>query len=215
MSGILYDESIDGFPIINTYTGLVDKVRDALATNTLYSVDEIGNCGWCERYDFIREFGYFIPTKEYVNAIKSLGRKWVSIGCGRGYMERILRNNGIDIIATDIVSVDKNPYFECSGFDDAHIPIELMDGYCAACKYPDRSIISSWMPMDSLWAIDVIAQLRDNLFVFIGERHGGCTGHNMVHDYIDTECDVVMTIPHANFVGIHDGITVYKLRVKG
>lgn len=214
MSGISYSETIDDFPVINTYTGLVDKIRESLSTNALYSIDDIGECGLCERHDFIREFGYFIPTREFVDSVKSLNRKWVSIGCGRGYMERILLNNGIDVVATDILPVDKNPYFMGSGFHESYTNIEIIDGYWASRKYIDRSVIISWIPMDAMWGIEVVNALRDNLFLYIGERHNGCTGHNLFHDHIDATCDNVMSIPHAKFGGINDVINVYKLRVK-
>lgn len=211
MCGILSDDTIDSFPVINTYTGLVDKIRESISTNTLYSVDEIGECGICERYDFIREFGYVIPTSELIDAIKSLGRKWVSIGCGRGYLERILLLNGIDVIATDIVPVNRNPYFMGSGYHEPYTPIEVIDGFWATKKYHDRSVILSWIPADAMWGIEVVKSLGDNLFLFIGERHNGCTGHNLFHDYIDANYSHVMSIPHAKFIGINDAINVYKL----
>lgn len=208
----LSNESFDDFPIINTDSGLIDKMRNAVTTGIPFSQSSITQPpGWCERYDFIREFGYFIPTLEFINVVSDMGRKWVSVGCGRGYTEYMMGCMGIDIVSTDLYTVDTNPYFIGSGFTDPYTRIEQIDALSATYKYPDRSIMISWIPMDSLWGIDVVSNARDNLILIIGERYNGCTGHNKFHEFVDNNCARIMSIPHVKFSGINDGVEVYKL----
>lgn len=201
---------MDNFPVIETDTGLVDKIRHTIKTGVLFSIEEIGNPGYCERYDFIREFGYVIPTKELIESVYNMNRSWVSVCSGRGYLEYIMAQRGINIIATDLYPVSKNPYFSGFHVTTPYIDIECIDALAACHKYSSRDILMAWPPADSLWPLDVVKFNQGKYLLYVGEGKGGCTACDAFHAYLNT-CVQVNSIPHANFIGINDYALTYKL----
>src|SRR5574343_466549 len=143
------NEEIDPFPYIQTNTGFSDFFHTIFKSGRFpyykeYNERELPS--YFERFSYIEDFGYYLPCMEVVDYIKKMDTKWVSVGCGRGYFERILQLHGVDVIATDKVAVVDNVYFR-GGFNrrTGYTDIELISASDAIKKYSDRNVIFSWV----------------------------------------------------------------------
>jgi hypothetical protein len=108
------DEEIDPFPYIQTNTGFSDFFHTIFKSGRFPRYSEYNERelpSYFERFSFIEDFGYYLPCMDVVDYIKNMDIQWVSVGCGRGYFEKILQLHGVDIIPTDISRVDENLYF--------------------------------------------------------------------------------------------------------
>src|SRR5687767_5522442 len=61
------------------------------------------------RKAFCRVWGFSIPCREAVEALRALERPLVEIGAGSGYWTALLRAAGLDMVATDIESEGEGP----------------------------------------------------------------------------------------------------------
>jgi len=214
------NEDIESVPYIQTNTGFSDFFHTTFRSGRFpyyseYSKRELPS--YFERFSFIEDFGYYLPCMEVVNYIKKMDTKWVSVGCGRGYFERILQLHGVDVIATDIVSVDSNMYFR-GGLhrNTPYIDIELLSASDAVTKYHDRNVIFSWVSYEEPWGYEALKLIKSGRKVInIGEPYGGCTGDDDFNNYLSTKCQVIERLPHEPFYGIHDSVHLYKVIKNG
>jgi hypothetical protein len=204
MSEISCNEFND-FPVIETTTGLIELYRGVVASGNPPLLNDVQTPTYIERFDYIIEFGYVVPTYELISTIKAMDTKWVSVGSGLGFIEYLLHKNGIDIIATDIQKPIYNPYFRRS----AYIDIVELSAYDAIKTY-NRNIILSWPCMDNPWAYECIRQIKSGTkLIYIGEGFGGCTADNAFNVYLDRNFQLEHKLPHINFNGIDDSISLY------
>lgn len=203
MSEIFYNE-FDDFPVIKTTTGIVDRCRVIATTGNPMSMFDIPEPMFLERFDYIIEFGYVVPTIEFVNELKVISEPWVSIGCGLGFIESILLKNGVDIIATDISNPIENLYFRRPGYCD----IKKMTSY-DAINY-DRNVFISWPCVDKPWAYECIRSMKSGQkLIYIGEGLNGCTADMAFHVYLGRNFTLLRELPHKKFAGIEDKILLY------
>lgn len=212
------DEEIEPFPYINTNTGFMQFFRDIFRSGRFPYYKEYVDKGiptYFERFQFMEEFGYFLPCMEVVDYIKSLDTKWLSVGCGRGYFEYILNLHGIDVIATDKCNVIDNMYFK-SGIHrkSSYTQLETISADLAISKYPDRSVIFSWVSYDESWGYEALRKISNALYVLnVGEDFGGCTGDDAFNSHLYNECKLIERLPHYTFPTIHDNVKLYKVGV--
>ena len=210
------NEEIEPFPYIQTNTGFFEFFYTIFKSGRFpyyseYSKRELPS--YFERFGFIEDFGYYLPCMEVVNHIKNMDTKWVSVGCGRGYFEKILQLHGVDIIATDKVSVADNVYFR-GGLHrrTSYTEIEILSATDAIKKYNDRNVIFSWVSYDEPWGYDALKKIKRGRYVInVGEMYGGCTGDDNFNLYLDNNCQMIERLPHKPFFGIHDSVHLYKV----
>lgn len=210
------NEEIEPFPYIQTNTGFSEFFHTIFRTGRFPRFDEYKDRelpSYYERISYIEDFGYYLPCMEVVDYIKKMDTKWVSVGCGRGYFERILQLHGVDVIATDKVAVVDNVYFRGglnrrTGYTD----IELISASDAIKKYSDRNVIFSWVSYAEPWGYEALKKIKRGLYVInIGEMYGGCTGDDDFNIFLDNNCQTLDRLPHRPFYGIHDSVHLYKV----
>lgn len=214
------NEEIDPFPYIQTNTGFSQFFHTIFKSGRFpwqseYSKRELPS--FFERFSYIEDFGYYLPCMEVVKYIKKMDVKWVSVGCGRGYFERILQLHGVDVIATDKFTVEDNLYFR-GGLHrkTPYTEIELLSASDAITKYHDRNVIFSWVSYGEPWGYEALKLIKSGLKVInIGESYGGCTGDDDFNIYLNTNCQVLERLPHEPFFGIHDSVHLYKVIKNG
>lgn len=213
---ILDDDKIEPFPYITTNTGFMKFFREIFISGRFPYYSEYlekGKATYFERFQFMEEYGYFLPCMEVVDYIKNSNLKWLSVGCGRGYFEHILQLHGVDVIATDKCNVSENMYFN-GGIHRkfSYTELEKINASDAIIKYSDRSVIFSWVSYDEAWGHEALCKIRSGINVLnIGEDLGGCTGDDSFNLHLTNKCELIEELPHYTFPCIYDNVKLYKV----
>ena len=196
-------ETIKTFPkVFNTYKEYSDVG---------FRNDEDREYEYTARQLLVDNFGFYVPTAEFVFELKKIHKKVnkpiLSVGCGSGYLERVLINSGVETIATDLYIKDNRyswgstiwmPQAECISAQDA------------IKKYPGCPVLMSWPCYDKDWSYDAIKEMtKDQYLIYIGESFGGCTGTDAFHlELFDNFTDSEIRVPAVQFRGIHDRVHI-------
>lgn len=150
------------------------------------------------------------PLSEWIG-----DRKCLEVMSGRGWLSKALRENGVDVIATDDFSWHKEERF--TKWNNLVTPVEELDAVEAVTRYGKfiDVLIMTWAYMDDT-AYRVIKELhRVNpkaLVVVCGEGYGGCTADDNFFEHFEEVDDSVFESEVASnyntWFGLHDGLSV-------
>lgn len=142
----------------------------------------------------MQELGmYALVTNDWVKELAKFleDKKVLEVMCGRGWLSKALKDNGIEIISTDAYKSHLNWTTELEPLVD----IENLTAVKSVKKYHEDVdyIIMSWAPYDKPVAYNVIQKLKElnsnAKVIFIGEGAGGCTADFDFYDSIDVVQD--------------------------
>ena len=156
------------------------------------------------RSEFVRHYCYTIPTPSLLEKIAQYG-PILEVASGGGYFAYMLKQMGVDIIATDKLALADNHYqnFEWHA-------TEQIEAIVALKKYPDRTILLSWPCYMSIWAYNLIKKVQNQTVIYIGEEKYGCCAENKFFNYLDKHFEIVEEIPTVIWRGLHDKCFVYR-----
>jgi hypothetical protein len=159
------------------------------------------------RKPFTRTWGFSIPCAEAIGVLSRMG-PLVEIGAGSGYWSALLRNAGLDVIATDAKAEGDIGYgFQAGRF----CPVEPLSGDAAVRAYPDRDVFCSWPTEGSAWALAAVRAMPvGRRLALIGEPRGGVTGTSGLHRYLETRFELLGSVVIPQFPTIKDGFFVYR-----
>ena len=157
---------------------------------------------------FRTSISWHIPTQELIDELKKYS-PILSVCSGYAYTESLMKENNIDIIATDIEPNTKNTYCVKGKF---FMDVEEIDGKDAVIKYSDRNVFLAWPPYDNNIAYEVVKAMNiDRFLIYIGESEGGCTGNDDFFEYLDSNfIEIKHNIPNPQWSGLHDYVYIYK-----
>lgn len=134
-------------------------------------------------------------TQEYVDGLARLivetygaDAKVVEVGCGDGALSMLLKERGINIIATDDCSWDFDPQKHKKEDRWFHVPVERyvevekVGYYEAIKKHRPDVILVSWMPYQEDWTPGFRRFKSTKGYIIIGEGQGGCTGGDRTYN---------------------------------
>jgi hypothetical protein len=163
---------------------------------------------WAKRDHFRHGISWHIPTQSLIDLLISLS-PLVSVGSGFGYTESLVKEQGGDIIATDLNPNISNKWCREGEY---RLKVEQLEAAEAVSKYRDRNVFMAWPPYDDPMAFNVAQRMSGGkLLVFVGEDYGGCTGNDDFFKYLEKQFEHLKTgasIP--SWHGIHDHVYVYK-----
>ena len=170
----------------------------------------------CEEDIDIRNFvtstiGFALVDKKWASKLSNFigGKKCLEIMCGSGFLSKALKENNIDIIATDNFSWEGH----WNDSETYYTNIENIDAIHAIEKYGKNMdyIIMSWAYMDNT-AYKCLLKIREInplcKMIVIGENRGGCTCDDMFFDSIEKLNEFSIEIP--SWYGIYDKIYMVK-----
>ena len=173
---------------------------------------------------FVAQIGYCAPTAAFVDAFKSMPTV-LEVGAGRGYLSAILRQGGLDAIATDQdpLYMSANPYLteyqDIPGIAGTlDIPVEALDAKAAIAKYPGRTLLCSWPSLDSDWIGQAALCLAPGQKIAVIGEGGDATGDDCMFDLVQSgalakETDATICDASAraiwSFQSMHDIMRVY------
>lgn len=107
------------------------------------------------REQFLKRFGYMLPCADILDELQKSDLV-VEIGAGSGYMTRIMRNRGINVIGSD----PGLGYAHCithAQYDGKQIAAQ---GKTMVRRYPDALIFCSWPSLSETWFRQALKAMR-------------------------------------------------------
>ena len=158
---------------------------------------------WQSRDTLLKKFGTWnYPTAHVIAQLKTFigDNECLEIGAGSGLWSMMLKDLGVNIVATDSCAEIKT---DTPVFTD----IYKMNADCAVEHFANANVLLSVWPRGFLKP--ALEKFKGTYFIFVGEIDG-CTG------YIDTndeDCcfeELMVIDGYVPFIGIHDSVIVYK-----
>lgn len=173
------------------------------------------------RHEIIRIAGFPIITKKLCRALAEFigDRKVLEVMSGLGCLAKGLRDEGVEIKATDNFTYDR--YSNRDQRSDAFIDdIENIDAVEAVNKYGKGYdlLLISWAPYGNPIDYKVLTTMRsvnkDMEIIWLGESVGGCCGSdeffNNAECIEDDKINEINKYAYRQHDAIHDNIYLYK-----
>lgn len=179
--------------------------------------------GDASKYSILREVmisstGYSIVTKRLCKALAEIigNHKALEVCCGKGVLAKGLRDEDIEVKATDNFSWLVPEFFNNCWIDD----IEKIDADDAIAKYGDDHdiLILSWPPCNNLTAYMSLIEMRkvnpNMQMIYIGESEGGnCANSLFFEEAIeikDNRIDKINSEIFRQHFGMNDKVKLYR-----
>lgn len=138
------------------------------------------------RDKIVRQYAWTLPCVEYIQTIKKhiiTGQPLYDLMAGTGFVAKILKNNGIQTISSDInIITRKNKYNHKPTHDD----VEEIDAKEKIKQFENPvNVLLSWVPFKSTLDYEIAKSLPSNSVLFVvGENQKGATGSEIFWDYV-------------------------------
>jgi hypothetical protein len=162
-----------------------------------------------DRHALVAQYAWTITDPVSVAFVaRWAGGRMVDPMAGTGYWGYVLGFLGTDVASYDIAPPQENGWHKNAV---QHAPVDAVNhGAEVVGLHPDRTLLLSWPPYNEPAGTDVLAAYRGSRVIFIGEREGGCTGDDDLHDLLgDGEWVERAQRRPVQWWGMHDVITVY------
>lgn len=180
----------------------------------LYSPDRVFEA-------FLWLSSYAIITKPWLRdmAVILKDKKVLEVACGNGMLAKGLRDEGINVIATNhdtSINDGYSIFVSRPWIND----IEIIDAVEAVYKYGKDVdyIILSWPPYDDKLDLNVLKAMRkvnpNCILIIIGEEMGECTGsidfYNHARSAVPKRLEMFANLKFKNRMAVHDCVQFYK-----
>lgn len=179
---------------------------------------------------FFRDRGYVsnldawrdsrLSYHDYVTVAQVLAPlgSWVEIGAGSGALTDEIRRLGGRCVGTDLhewflFDPAPNEYTTMKKKWDPSKTIRAEAERVGRLvgRHPSIGLISAWPSYNEDWCYRAVRHLSvGQLFAYVGEGAGGCTGDDLLHDLLLRQFDVVVEIDIDQAHGVHDYLAVYR-----
>jgi len=169
-----------------------------------------------KRENFIKNYGWAVPSKEAIETIKEfVGKdKILEIGSGLGLWAKILKEEGLYVATTDLLEDsnfcglsleerNKEPYTQV--YKGNHL--ESIKFHNKSNKYNVLMII--WPPYNEPMANEALKEFAGSKFIYIGEGMGGCTGDDSFFCTLQEEWTEIESVNIPQWTGIHDYLSLW------
>jgi hypothetical protein len=190
------------------YVGSLVDVQAWPLSLKLDRVDDLVD-GFRARRELCRKYSFAIPNDE---AIACLVRHSpiVEIGAGTGYWAKLVAEAGGDLRA-----FDNFRWKHLKGQFGRWFPVERGTPETAG-EFPDRTLFLCWPPYNTRMAARALiahAKTGGQKVIVVGESDGGCTANAEFFGRLEWKYEVTETVDIPQWVGIHDYLTAWRLRV--
>ncbi len=160
------------------------------------------------RKAFCRVWGFSIPCREAVEALRGLNHPLVEVGAGSGYWTALLRAAGLDVVATDLEAQGEGPYGSGMG---RYAPLEALGAVEAVRAYPGRDVFCSWPSAGADWCAEAVSEIAvGRAFAWIGDRPGGVTATPALHEVLAERFEPVAEVEIPQFPWVDDRLTIHR-----
>jgi len=162
------------------------------------------------RRELVGLFAWAIPTDEAL-AVLARHAPLLECGAGTGYWTALVRANGADAIAYDLVPPGRaapNGYHR--GRRRPWTEVRQASAAAAVRRHPDRTLVLCWPPYDDDAAsYEPLRAYSGDIVLHVGERHG-VTGSARFHRELELNWTAVEEVVLPHWPGLDDRVTVYR-----
>ncbi|WP_238008674.1 hypothetical protein KZZ52_47280 [Dactylosporangium sp. AC04546] len=163
------------------------------------------------RRELAARLAWAIPTEAALALIGDHG-PILETGAGTGYWAALLRERGVDVVATDAAPPDAGgSRFHPPG--PTWSPVERLDGVAAVRRHRDRTLLLCWPPPDDDAAGHaVLLAYRGDTLLYVGGDAGGPTGTARLHEELARHWTAADELALPSWPNIPDRLTVWCRR---
>lgn len=158
------------------------------------------------RLRLARQYAWAIPCDEALEVIGRYG-PIVEGGAGSGYWAKLLRDQGVDVVAYDAAPYENH-------WVSARWTEVLVGDHEAMAQHKDRALLLIWPPYDEPMGLDHIKAHGGTTVILVGEGPHGCTGDRDMHKYLEEHFEERESVDIPQWESIHDWLRVYVRKVK-
>jgi len=190
------------------------NAQNQLTKDANFSLESI-NC--MQRRRFINSFGFSIPNRQAIEAIRSYSPHGVTeIGAGLGYWTYLLNKNNIPTIGVDKYHPTANRWFSPNFNSNKK---EYLSGIVVseavdylATDDSEKTLLMIWPSQieEESYADEAIAAYKGNTIIMVGEGEDGCTDTCGLFDEEETEWEIINIVGIPRFIDCFDSLTIHK-----
>lgn len=196
-----------------TDNGLLELLRALSTFRTQQGGQPVFDAAY--RPELSRRYSWGIPNDEAIAAIAEVaaGRGLLEVGAGTGYWAALLRQAGVDVVATDLAPPEPE-------LGDEHnlwhaeaptwIEVERVDAATAAARCDGRVLFLCWPPSINEMATEALRAYTGDTVVYVGEWTNGVTATPAFRELIDAEWALERTIEIPVWWGRDDMVRIYR-----
>ena len=161
------------------------------------------------RTEYIARWGFVIPCKELIDALIEAA-PIVEVGAGSGYMTRLMRVIGIDVIGSDLEGFKDDSHY---GFIVGEHDLQQVNGVAAKTmvrRHPGRAVFCSWPSLNATWFRQMLRAMRIGQELIV-VREDACA-EDSAWQYLDDCFEERSLLDLPCFPGLHDHAGVYVKR---
>ncbi len=160
-----------------------------------------------------RFYAYSVPCPTALTYLARQELGLLEIGCGKAYWAHLLRSEGVDVVASDIVPLDENRWV----FGEREFLSDIVVGRSVKTllkDYQGRSILLQWIPRgpEGQYAIDILQYYRGEHLFVVGEGMGGATACDAWFRALDAAWHCIKRLSLPRFFAITDSLYHYVRR---
>jgi len=141
-----------------------------------------------------KKYGFAVLTGSMIERIKPY-QPFLEIGAGLGYWAYEFIKNNVDYVATDLC-IDADNYF-FKGIDKRWVEVKKLSAEDALKLYPDHTLLLCWPGSSfhrSEWAYNALTQYKGDVFIYVGEPHGGNCAENKFFNCLEDNWTKIETL---------------------
>jgi len=162
-----------------------------------------------------RAYSWAIPNEAALAAIaEEAGDAGVlEVGAGTGYWAALLRQAGVDVVATDIAPPRADLGLEYNAWHPGVEPfteVLQMDAVEASRSAGDRILLLCWPPSTSDMGFEAVAAYQGPAVVYVGEWATGTTGNAALHRLLAEHWVMTRSVEIPIWWGRKDKLHVFR-----
>jgi len=150
------------------------------------------------RERLVEEYAWAVPNAAAIAAVADEG-PILEVGAGGGYWAMLLRQAGVDVIATD-----PDPPTE------RWSPVAPVRAQDVVADHPDRALLLVWPSGGDRWAAEALAGYEGDTCIYVGEGPGGATADEQFHRLLREHWRRERTVDVPQYPGIRDRLEVWR-----
>ena len=152
----------------------------------------------------IVKYGFTLPSAELLGLLFQ-HQPIIEIGAGAGYMTKLMRHCGIDVVGTD--SNEKAYGFRCGAWDPIQEKLTAVE---AVRYYFERTVFCAWPSYQEDWFHKALKAMARGQYLVAVEEDACAT--EAAWRYLRRKFDHISNVPIPSWPSVHDTCAIWRKR---